>query len=30
MPQSMLEMAKDLVEAQIQAGQLTPDAMPEA
>jgi hypothetical protein len=27
MPQSGLEMAKDFVEAQIQAGQLIPDAM---
>ena len=30
MPQSVLEMAKELVEAQIRAGQLTPDAMQQA
>ena len=30
MPKSLLEMAKDLVQAQIQAGQLSPEAMQEA
>ena len=30
MQQSILEMAKDLVKALIEAGQLTPDAMPQA
>ena len=30
MPQSILEMAKDLVQAQVQAGQLSPEAMQEA
>ena len=30
MQQSVLEMAKDLVKAQIQAGQLTPDTMNQA
>jgi hypothetical protein len=30
MQPSVLEMAKDLVKAQIEAGELTPDAMPKA
>jgi predicted transcriptional regulator len=30
MPQTILEMAKDLVQAQVQAGQLSPEAMQEA
>ncbi len=30
MPQSVLEMAKDLVTAQITAGQMSPDTMQEA
>jgi predicted transcriptional regulator len=30
MPKSLLEMAKDLVQAQVQAGQLSPEAMQDA